>query len=443
MSTTIEQLRVAFHLALRAQHTSEFDAAALVRAWPRLAGAAWTVQQSLANSRSHSDLLVERIALDAQSLGAAVEHQPWPGPGRPDTALSQVTAALEHSAKMIQTAPIGPDELPEANRLTASSLWTTSQLVGRAARDHSVDLRMDHRRSQPAQLELASVARDTHRRFNAVEQLAAAALAEPGRRRPVPTDAGTQLRRAIAVWDVEAHRALIGDRSTTVLHVLSHLETESMKAFEGFVAQATETGIIDKVTAGRLSPILRDSSTSWGQLRDASAELSFGSVPVPMTLINAGRDLQERFADAGRHSQPEDHPEVLHALSGHLASAVTISAAARDLIQTGDLRAPARAIARIVREQDLSRLATSVDPVAIQRRQTVPLTPETRPILAAPARRVFLAADEAVNRAAGLDTLLRSPLPVQESEESTGKQSPPKQPPPVMSTPSKAASPRL
>jgi len=441
MSTTTEQLRLAFHLALRAQHTSEFDAAALVRAWPRLAGAAWSVQQSLTSSTSNSDQLVERIALDAQSLGAAVERQPWPGPGKPDLALSQVTAALEHSAAMIQTAPIGPEELPEANRLVASSLWITSQLVGRAARDHSFDLRMDHKRSQPAQLELASVARDTQRRFNAVAQLAAGALAEPGQRRPAPTDAGAHLRRAVAVWDIAAHRALIGDRSTTVLHVLSHLEAESVKAIEGFVTQATESGIIDRVTAGRLSPILRDSSTSWEQLRDASAELSFGSVPVPMKLITAGRDLQERFADAGRHSQPEDHPEILHALSGHLASAVTISAAARDLIQTGDLRAPARAIARVMSEQFPGRLAAPIDAVAIQRRQTLPLTPETRPILAGPSRRAFLDADEAVNRAAGLDTLMHSPLPIGPSVESPGKHSPPTQPPPMMSTSTKPASP--
>ena len=84
MSTITEQLRVAFHLALRAQHTSEFDAAALVRAWPRLAGAAWSVHHSLASSTSNSDLLVERIALDAQYLGATVERQAWPGPGKPD-----------------------------------------------------------------------------------------------------------------------------------------------------------------------------------------------------------------------------------------------------------------------------------------------------------------------------------------------------------------------
>ena len=428
MSTTIEQLRVAFHLALRAQHTSEFDAAALVRAWPRLAGAAWSVQQSLASSTSDSDLLVERIALDAQSLGAAVERQPWPGPGRPDPALSQVTAALEHSATMIQTAPIGPDELPEANRLIASSLWTTSQLVGRAARDHSFDLRMDHRRSQPAQLELASVARDTHRRFNAVEQLAAGALAEPGRRRPAPTDAGTQLRRAVAVWDVEAHRALIGDRSTTVLHVLAHLEAESVKAFEGFVAQATESGIIDKVTAGRLSPILRDSSTSWEQLRDASAELSFGSVPVPMTLINAGQGspgaVRRCRSSLSTRRPPRDpacpvgSPRISRDDLGSCPRPNRDRRAAR----TGPRHRKdhARAVPGSSRG--------TVDPVAIQRRQTVPLTPETRPILAGPARRAFLDADEAVNRAAGLDTLLRSPLPVRSRRNRPASRRPPRSP---------------
>jgi len=412
MPTAIEQLRVAFHLALRAQHTSEFDAGALVRAWPRLAGAAWSVQQSLPSQSSSNDLLVERISLDAKSLSVRIDRRPWPGDGALDPAIAQVTAALESSAVAIKAERFRSNEPSDANRLIASTLWTTSQLVGRAARDHCFDLRMSHRSAQSSQLEVASAARDLHRRFNAVEQLAASVLGEPGRRTSVAGNVGPQLRRAVAVWDVEAHRALLGVRSTAVLHVLSHLEAESVGAVVGFVAQATDSGIIDKVTAARLTPILRDSSMSWEQLRDASAELSFGSVPVPMALIDAGRNLQERFTDAGAHSRPDDHPEILHALSGHLASAVTISAAARDLIDIGELRAPARAIARIMNEQYPDRLAAPVDAVAIQRRQTLPLTSETRPILAEPARRAFLDADEAVNRAAGLDSLYRDPTSV-------------------------------
>ena len=80
-----------------------------------------------------------------------------------------------------------------------------------------------------------------------------------------------------------------------------------------------------------------------------------------------------------------------------------------------------------------------------RRRDTAPaeptLTPETRAILAGPARRAFLDADEAVNRAAGLDTLMHSPLPVRPSVESPGKQTRPTQPPPAMSASSKPASP--
>jgi len=29
-----------------------------------------------------------------------------------------------------------------------------------------------------------------------------------------------------------------------------------------------------------------------------------------MALINAGRNLQEPFTDAGSHSRPDDHPET-------------------------------------------------------------------------------------------------------------------------------------
>jgi hypothetical protein len=96
-------------------------------------------------------------------------------------------------------------------------------------------------------------------------------------------------------------------------------------------------------------------------------------------------------------------------LSGHLASAVTICAATRDLIAEGELRAPARAIARAVREQWPHLDQAVVDPRDIQRGVSVPLPDQARGLLAEPADRAFLAADEAVNRSAGLDALYRSP----------------------------------
>lgn len=439
MSTAIEQLRAAFHLALRAQQTSEFDAAALVRTWPTLANAAAVAHRSLGTGTHRLDLLVERIALDAESIGAPVERQQWPGFGKTDHALAQVAAALQKSTTV--SAAVRPEDLAEANRLIVSTLWTTSQLVGRAARDHSVDLHMDPRDSPPSQPELTSILRDVYRRFSAVEQLAAGALANPGARPGGPSNAGTELRRAVAVWDVEAHRALLGDKSTAVLHVLSHLQAESVKAFEGFVAQATESDVIDKVTAGRLTPILQDSSTTWERLRDASAELSFGSIPVPMSLITAGRQLSERFSDAIHHSGPEDHAEILHALSGHLSSCVTISASACDLIETGELRAPARAINRMMIEQYPDRLAAPVDAVAIHRRQTLPLPPETRGVLADPARRAFLNADEALNRAAGLDALYRSPASARHALRAGTRKVPAVQAHPVLNAPRRSGNP--
>lgn len=407
MSSIIERLRIAHRLALRAQHTSEFDTAALVRTWPRVAAAAAETFQSIPGTGAGGDLVVERIALDARSLGETIDRQPWPGTGRQDLALLQVAAALEGAASAGGESPVPQVDVAEARRLITSSLWTTAQLLGRTACDHAFDVRFDRKNFDADRGQVALLAKDTHRRFNAVEQLAAGSLR--GRISTPASDVAGDLRRAVATWDVEAHRALLSNRSTTVLHVLAHQEAASVKAFEVFVDHARDGRVIDPVTAERLRPVLGDASASWAQLRDTAAEFSFANTAVPVAFIDAATGLRERFHDAIGTAGLEDHSQILGALTGHLASAVTISAAARDLITDGEMRAPARAIARLLAEQRPDLVAAPVDANAIHRGQSVRLTPEARDLLDEPARRVFRDADEALNRAAGLDMLYRQP----------------------------------
>ena len=429
MSSTIEQLRIAHRLALRAQHAVAFDTAALVRTWPRLAVAAHEAHRCIPEMGHFDDQVVERIALDAKSLGETIERQPWPGRGEPDGDLLQVAVAFERVAAG-GGATMSAADIAEAQRLVTSSLWTTSQLVGRSTRELAFDLRLDRKNFNPSLAQSARLATDNHRRFNAVEQLAANSLRN--RPSPVTRDVVGQLRHAIATWDVESHRALLSNRSTAVLHVLAHQEAASVKAFELFVDQASDNGILDLTTAGRLRPVLNDSSASWAELRDVAADLSFGHTAVPLTIIDAANDLRERFQDAIRTADPEDYRLVLSALSGHLASAVTISAAGRDLITDGELRAPARALARMSAVQRPDIIVSPVDPVAIHRGLSIPLTDHARLLLDAPAARVFLDADEVLNRASGVDTLYRNPSAGGSAASTTASRHSEHTPPPVM-----------
>lgn len=407
MSSAIERLRVTHHLALRAQHVSDLDAASLVRAWPHLAMSAHDAYAGLPPALGGDDRVAERIALDSSSLKEAAGHAVWPGGAAPDQALMQVAAGFRAAANILAIDHLPASDATEARRLIVSSLWTTSRLVSQATRDHGYNLYLDDGPPADQRALVTQLTTDAHRRFNAIEQLAANSLrGEPphGQRDPA-----SQIRQAVATWDIEAHRALLNDRSTAVLHVLAHQEAASVKSFETFIGRAAAGGVVDPVTQQRLQPVLADSSKSWVALRDTAAEFSFSSTVVPMAFINAATDLRERFQDALHLSGPDDRSAVLGVISSHLASAVTISATARDLISEGELRAPARAIARVISEQRPQIIESLVSVQDIRRGVSVPLPDEARQLLAGPAARAFHDADESLNRSAGLDAI--QPLP--------------------------------
>jgi hypothetical protein len=410
MSTAIEHLRVAHHLALATPHRSDLDPAELVRGWMHVAQAAQVAHQRMVAESATVDRALERVALDAEALASVAPHLPWPGPGRADVSLAQVAAALEAVGRVDTASQARPGEEAEADRLLTSVVWTTAQMVARAVRDHAFDVRHGRVSAFAPSDAALSVMTGIHRRLNASEQLAAGALHES--RIPIePSDStAVRLRRSVASWDVEAHRALLGNRSTAVLHVLAHLEAETVKAVQVFITQAVHAGFIDHLTGARLLPVLRDSSSSWERLRDVAAELSFASTTIPISFIDSARDLQEAFLDAVHTTPDGDHAGVLRAASSHLDTSVAIAGATCDLIATGELRAPARAIARLLAEQapdDPHHLPAPVSAVAIHRGLSLPLDAEGRKLLESSAQRSFANAHETVKRASGLDALYR------------------------------------
>ena len=404
MTGFIERLHITHSLALRASQCEDIDAAAAVRTWPRVAQAAHQANSLLADNCS-GDRVVERIALDATSLARSHSRQPWPGVGPRDQALLQVAAGLHAAVESAKSAPADPDGVHEAQRFIASSLWVTAQFISRAARDHNYDIRFDSTLSAQQRVTIGSLALDTHRRLNAVEQLALSGMNhQPRSEGGVAAD----LRQAVATWDVQAHRALLQHRSTMVLHILARQEALSVMAFHQFIDNATRTGIIDPFTRQRLTPALNALPASWTAVGDLAAEFSFATTPVPRSFIHAAEDLRGRFRDAIRLATPDDHRLILDAMSGHLASSLTIAASTWDLIGDRELRGPARAIARVIAERNPEIKSALVDPVDVYRGVSVPLPEPARVLFEPLVQQCFLDANEMVNRAAGLDALYRT-----------------------------------
>ena len=425
MAGFIERLHIAHRLALRASQGEVIDAAAAVRTWPRVAQAALQANSILTDNGS-GDRVVERIALDATSQARSHSRQPWPGDGPRDQALLQVAAGLHSAAEATNLAPTDADTVHEAQTLIASSLWVTAQLVSRAARDHSYDIKFDGTLNSAQRVSIGSLAIATHHRLNAVEQLAMNGMNhQPSR--SVGGVAG-DLRQAVATWDVQAHRALLQHRSTMVLHILARQEALSIIAFHQFVDNAATTGVIDPFTRQRLSPALNALPASWTAVGDLASEFSFATIPVPRPFIHAAKDLRGCFQDAMRLATPDDHRDILEAMSGHLASSLTIAASTRDLIGDRELRGPARAIARVIAERNPEIKSALVDPVDVHRGVSVPLPEPARVLFEPMVQQCFLDTNEMVNRTAGLDALYRTRANAQ-APETPGRQSEVERPP--------------
>jgi len=287
------------------------------------------------------------------------------------------------------------------------------EVISRCARDHSYDVRFDGQLDASQRASIAGLATDIHHRLNAAEQLALSGLNhQPGRSDGVVAG----LRQAVATWDVQAHRALLQHRSTMVLHILARQEALTVNAFHQFVDNAARTGIIDPFTRQRLAPALSALPESWTAVGEIAAEFSFATTPVPGSFIHAAEDLRGRLNDAVRLATPDDHREILDAMSGHMASSVAIAASTRDLIDDRELRGPARAIARVIAERNPEIKSAIVDPVDVHRGVSMPL-PEPARILFEPlVQRCFLDANELVNRATGLDALYRTRVNAQAAE---------------------------
>ena len=216
-----------------------------------------------------------------------------------------------------------------------------------------------------------------------------------------------------------------------VLHILARQEALTVKAFDQFIDNATQAGMIDPFTKQRLAPALSSLPASWTAVGDIAAGFSFATTPVPGSFVQAADDLRGRLQDAVRLVTSDDHRGLLETMSTHVASSLTIAASARELIDDRELRGPARAIARVIAERNPEIKSAIVDPVDIHRGVSVPL-PEPARILFEPlVQKCFLEANEMVNRAAGLDALYRTQVNVQEPETpgcTSGARRPPQDP---------------
>lgn len=405
MSNVVDRLRQAERRSRRLQHEiSADDAAALVRTWPSVVRAANATWLSLPTSLHFDDRTLERATLGAAALTGAIDSHIWPGNGSSNDSLDEMATDLHRGAHHDDLPAVSAAEASEGQRLILSTLWTAARTVGTAAKDHSFDVRYDRTLTPQRRERTAQLAGNASRRIAASEHLMATALFGTTDR---PGSGSATLRHSIASWDIQAHRALVGHRTSATLHAVSFHQAQATVAFGHFIDSAHADGVLDQWSHERLNGALRLSATAWKDVHAVAKEFSFDTVPLPISLHDAAKTLRDRLGEPS--SSTQGHRDTLTAISEHLSSAVSLAILARDLTADGELRAPARAIARLMADRfpDMTRSVVSAED--IRRGASVTLPADARELLAEATTRAVHTAAEAMDRAAGLDEMFRRP----------------------------------
>jgi hypothetical protein len=403
MSNAERHIGTASLIMMRAGREVPTEPTDVIRAWPRVTLAAHHLSLALGATETNEGRAIEQIAIDAYSMARSGAHNDWPGAGPRDQELLKVAMAIEAAAK---TAGPGASEPEYSGALlgrTLAVLWIASEYAGNAARDVVADLDYARDLNPSARAQIAARARDAARRIDASERIAGEFV---GVRQVHSADSASgRLHRAIAQWDVEAHRTIVFEQSTMVLHGIARMEAMTNAAFAEFVSNATAAGYLDSLAAERLAPALESLPKSWDTVGDATADIAFGPRPLPTQFIEAAEDLRNELSRAIDIATPEEQAAMVSAVKLHAATSMSVASSAQDLLADQELRGPARAVSRMIVTAKPGLIASPVDPRDIHRGLTIALPPEARDILADPIANCVLDSHELVRRTASLDSI--------------------------------------
>ena len=400
MSDTPQHITTASLLMLRTAREEAPDPAAVVRTWPRVALAAHHLSESLGARSTVEGRAIDQIGLDAYSMARGKGSHDWPGTGVRDQNLLQVVIAIEAAAKAVSHG--GEHEAAELLGKTLAVLWIGAEYAGSSARTVMNDIEFERSLSPARRAQIATRARDTARRIEASEQIARSFIgAQPTLD---PGSASERLHRAVATWDVEAHRAMLQSPSTMVLHGLARMEAVTNAAFGIFVSNAVGAGHLDALAAERMAPALESLPRSWDAVGDTTEDFAWATRPLPHAFISASETLRTELDRAVDLATPAEQASMVAAIRMHAASSMVVASSAQDLLTNRELRGPARAVARLLGEARPSQVSTSVSPTDIYHGRTVPLPREIREILKEPLAHCVLDAHELMRRTAGLES---------------------------------------
>ena len=283
-------------LLLECDHTArailidvgQMDAAPMLRTWAEVVQAAGELWQALPpvtppqpvtgeHLPASADLVIQQLMATSEAMHRAGRGRPWPGFGPADERLLCIAEGFTRVTDLISrhATPRPPLSEPERRDLWAARTRIMHTLyigahgvalaVGRRVRE--LEMKMATRGGLTAGDSLRQ-ARAAHARLTAFEQQAGAVV--KGTYRPEltgehrePPVAG-RLAQALASWDVQAHRTLVGGVNTADLMLAARTQSLVLTACNTLTRVAAGSGQLDRQQyTTRLAPALETSQQRW------------------------------------------------------------------------------------------------------------------------------------------------------------------------------------
>lgn len=396
---SLQAVRDAHEAALRlpqiaSDRSPAQNAVHAVRAWPYLTAAAAAAVTRFESPDAGRTL--ERIAITGRATHVPAENALWPGLGPIDPMAHRLVTHLQQISQR-DTDSLSAEDRAEAARLIISSVWVIAEHTRRAIDRYADELLDVGDKGAQLRAQVLTAGRHVH----AGSHVAVTSLRAP---RP-QDDTAVGVSQALATWDIEAHRALLGSRATLTLHAVAELEVQTVHRLR--IAMQYAGGEVQQIDATDLRPVLDaldETRTRWEAVAGITAEFGTNFEPLPRQLLEAGRNLGRRLGQEVHSPATEDHQRQLLAVHhSHLGSLVSIASTAADLARDGGLMAPSGAVEAAIRARNPSY------PVYNPPGRSVRLPHVAREELFEALDATSSAAIRALQSSSPLDTVYRSP----------------------------------
>lgn len=387
---SVGELLVANDLIARSvlMDTQELSAREIIRSWPGLTAAADRFWSSLpttgvdSGTRHDTDLI--RQALD--TVQPSDVNYGWPGPGPQDMRLTDMTGNFHRGAELLrrfervegrQLAVAVVADLDAAETRALHCLYLAAHGVSVALRrEQEVLADPKAQRTSPDRRGIpASVAR-LQERFADVEQ---ALLVHLGRRWPTSLEGEhreqpgeLRLREALAVWDVQANRAMCQSPTAVSAYIVCHTQAVVIGNGHALIRAAALHEHIDPLEyRDRLAPALESTAARFRAAGDVWRNMANPSAADP-GLHAASREVMaavgELVSDGAVLASPEalaervDLREVSQAMRRTLISSAEIAHGVKEAAQAKDLAGPARWVNETAGAAQARLFAANVEP---------------------------------------------------------------------------------